>query len=61
MPAKTPVTKPVAISIVATLVLLLVQVPPGVAFAKAVVAPTHNDAVPVIAAGDGMTVITLVV
>ena len=58
VPAKTPVTTPVAPSTVATPALLLVQLPPGVAFAKAVVAPTHNEAVPVIAAGDAMTVTT---
>ncbi len=49
---------PVVPSIVASDVLLLVQVPPGVASANVVVLPTQTEAVPVI--GDSaLTVMTV--
>jgi hypothetical protein len=40
--------------------VLLLHVPPDVAFASVVVAPTHICGVPVIAAGDIFTVTTVV-
>ena len=39
----------------------LLHVPPGVISANAVVDPTHTLAMPVIAAGNGLTVIGVVV
>jgi len=59
-PATTPVTTPVADPTVATAVLLLLHVPPTVAHARGVETPTHTVAVPVIAAGVALTVITFV-
>ncbi len=50
VPAPTPVTTPVLLT-VPTAVLLLLHVPPAVAFDKAVVCPTHIDVPPVIAPG----------
>ena len=61
VPVATPVTTPVVATTVATPVEPLVQVPPGVALASAVVAPWHMLSVPVIAAGSGCTVNVLVV
>jgi hypothetical protein len=49
VPALTPVINPVAELIVATPVLLLLQVPPLVALVKVVVAPTHIVFAPLIA------------
>ena len=60
MPAATPETMPELVPIVATLVLLLVQVPPPV-FERVVVEPAQTVAVPVIADGNGFTVTTVVV
>jgi hypothetical protein len=59
VPGATPDTKPPAI--VATAGVPLDQVPPAVAFAKAVVEPTHTEGDPVIAVttGNGFTVTTL--
>ena len=51
MPADTPVTTPLLLT-VATAVLLLLHTPPTVALLKVVVDPTHALAVPVI----GLTV-----
>jgi hypothetical protein len=59
VPALTPDTTPVEDPIVATDVLLLVQVPPPVALLNAVVPPTHTVVVPVIGV-IGFTVIVLV-
>lgn len=61
VPAATPVTTPVEL-IVATDVLLLVQVPPEVASDNVVVEPVATDDAPVIAAitGKGLTVIVMV-
>ena len=50
VPADTPVTKPVTGSIVATDVLLLLHVPPGMALLRAVVLLTHTVTMPVIGA-----------
>ena len=44
-----PVTTPVVASIVATLVVALLQLPPLVVLASVVVNPLHNTVVPVIA------------
>jgi hypothetical protein len=51
-----PVTIPVEEPMVAILVLLLHQVPPGVASLSTVVSPAHTLVVPVIADGNGFTV-----
>ncbi len=56
VPALTPVTVPDALPTVAFAVLLLLHVPPLVAFAKVVVLPVHVTAVPVITAGIAFTV-----
>ena len=60
VPAATPVTTPVALLTVASNVLLLLQLPSGVASLKLVVKPAHTLVVPVIAAGSGLTVAVLV-
>ena len=60
VPAATPVTMPV-LPTVALVTALLLQVPPLVALASVVVLPMQVNAVPVIAAGLGLTVTTLVV
>ena len=54
VPADTPVTTPVPDPIVATAVLLLVQVPPPASL-SVVVSPAHTFVVPLIAAGSGFT------
>jgi hypothetical protein len=56
----TPVTTPEAFT-VATLVLALLHVPVPVASLSVVVKPTHVDAIPVIAAGEVLTVTGIVV
>jgi len=58
VPADTPVATPVEETIVATDVVLLVQMPPDVASDRAIVAPAQTERVPLIAAGNGFTVIT---
>ena len=60
VPADTPITRPVDEPIVATGVMLLLQVPPVVASLSKVVAPTHTLAVPVIAGGPEVTVTVVV-
>lgn len=55
-----PVTTPVLAPIVAITVLLLLQVPEPVVLDNVVVLPTHTVGVPVIVAGIGLTVTTLV-
>ena len=55
VPGATPVTEPNA-STVATAGSELLQVPPGVASAKAVDKPSHTLIVPVITSGKGLTV-----
>jgi hypothetical protein len=52
LPADTPVTTPVELT-VATVVLLLDHVPPVVALANNIVLPTQTALAPVIAAGVG--------
>ena len=60
VPTETPVAIPVDEPMVATDVLPLLQVPPLVASVKVVVAPTHAERVPEIAAGIALTVNALV-
>lgn len=60
VPAATPVTMPV-LPTVALVTALLLHVPPLVALASVVVLPIQVNAVPVIVAGLGLTVTTLVV
>ena len=61
LPAATPLTTPVPAPTVATDVLLLVHVPPGVVFVKVVVAPAHTvDEPGVMADGRAATVTVLV-
>jgi hypothetical protein len=55
VPAVTPVTTPVALT-VAVGGLLLLHVPPAVALLKAVVCPTHTDGVPKMGVGGLLTV-----
>jgi hypothetical protein len=57
----TPVTTPVAASTLATAGLKLLQVPPTVPDVSAKLLPGHVAAAPVIAAGSGFTVTTVVV
>lgn len=59
-PAPTPVTTPVDEPMVATEVLLLLQVPPGVTSARVMVEPAQTAEGPVIVAGNGLTVSTAV-
>ncbi len=61
MPAVSPLTTPVEEPMVATDMLLLLQLPPVVASDNVVVLPTHTAAVPVMPAGSGFTVATAVV
>lgn len=58
-PAVSPLTTPVLL-MVATVVLLLVQLPPVVDVLSAVVLPAHTDNVPVMAAGIALMVTTAV-
>lgn len=59
MPFETPETFPEA-SIEATEISLLLHDPPGVAFESAITDPTHTFEYPVIADGDGLIVIVVV-
>lgn len=61
MPAATPVTTPVVLSIVAILVLLLLHVPPVVVWLSVAVNPAQAVLVPVIAAGVASTVTCVIV
>ena len=56
MPEATPVKIPVDEPMVATAVLLLVHVPPPDVLLNVAVVPGHAVNVPVIAAGNGLTV-----
>ena len=56
VPAETPVTIPVPDPILATPVLVLVQIPPPVASLSRIVCPTQVVELPVIAAGAALTV-----
>jgi hypothetical protein len=53
VPAATPVTTPVVPSMVATAVLVLVHIPPEVAFASVVFCPEHTVKVPVTGGNTG--------
>jgi len=55
VPPETPVTTPPAL-IVATAGVALLHVPPAVASDNVVVKPMHTLVVPVITAGNGLTV-----
>jgi hypothetical protein len=59
VPAKTPDTTPVPETTVATLVVLLLHVPPPASLSE-VVEPTQTEGVPLIADGNGLTVTTRV-
>jgi hypothetical protein len=59
-PPATPVTIPLDEPTVALATVLLVHVPPASVLESAVVAPTHTVDVPVIAAGNGSTVTSVV-
>jgi hypothetical protein len=61
LPAATPVTTPVDALTVAVAVLDDVQTPPAVTSDKVVVAPSHTEVVPVIAATVGNALIVTVV
>ena len=58
-PPVTPVTTPPAV-IVATAGVALLHVPPAVALLNVVVEPAHTLVIPVIAAGNGLTVTVVV-
>jgi len=58
--ADTPPTTPPPALTVPTAALLLVHVPPGVVELSVVVAPVHTVLLPVMAAGNGLTVTTAV-
>ena len=59
-PADTPVNTPVAVPMVAMDVTPHIHVPPDVASLRVIVAPTHTDDGPDIAAGEVFTVTVLV-
>ena len=61
VPELIPVTMPLPMPTIATVVLLLVQVPKAMASLKVIEEPSHTDERPVITAGAGVTVITIVV
>jgi hypothetical protein len=60
VPVVTPLTMPDDEPTVATVVLLLIQVPPAVASVTVIVEPAHTLVGPLIAAGAGLTVTTAV-
>jgi hypothetical protein len=59
VPAAAPVTVP-AVPTVAREVLLLLHAPPAVLSLRAVVAPAHTPAVPVMGSGEGFMVAVVV-
>ena len=61
VPADIPVTIPEMLPMVATVVMLLVHVPPLVASVKAAVDPTQVVSIPVIPEGSGLMVTVIVV
>lgn len=61
VPPDTPVNTPVAEPIVATPVVPLIQVPPEVASLSVIVDPSHTAVLPVIVAGNGLTVTVVLV
>jgi hypothetical protein len=58
--AETPVTTPVVALTVAIVLSLLLHAPPPVVLDRLVVEPIHTLSVPLIAAGNGLIVIVLV-
>ena len=60
VPLDMPVMIPPLLPIVATVVLLLLHVPPDVEFESKVVDATHKDESPVIFVGKGLTVSDIV-
>ena len=60
MPDTRPLTMPVERPIVAVVVALLVHVPPVVTSPNVMVVPAHRLELPVIAAGEAVTVIGFV-
>ena len=60
VPALTPLTIPEPAPTVATAVVLLLHAPNNVVLDNGVVRPIHTFVVPVIAAGNGLTVTTAV-
>jgi len=60
MPGAIPVTTPLVEFTIAVAVLPLAHTPPGVALDKVVLNVGHTDAIPVTAAGAGLTVTILV-
>ncbi len=60
MPGLTPVTTPVKGATVAIVTAVLLHIPLGVVLDNVVVAPTQTEPDPVIAAGNGLTVILFV-
>lgn len=60
VPPVSPLTKPLALLIVATVIVLLAHVPPVVALDSTVVLPVHRVAVPVIGDGKARTVTVFV-
>ncbi len=61
VPAETPVTMPERDPTLATVVALLVQVPPGMASPNVIVCPTHTPEGPLMGPGVTLTVTTRVV
>jgi len=60
VPDKTPVTTPVPLATVATVVVVLDHVPPVVPSVNVIVEPTQNDDDAEIVAGNAFTVTTVV-
>jgi len=60
VPADTPLTAP-PVPTVATVVLLLLHVPPAVASVNEVILPAHTARVPVMGAGENVTNTVVVV
>ena len=61
LPAATPDTRPEVVGMVAIVISLLLQVPPGVVLLRDVVDPAQTAGVPAIAAGVKLTVTPVVV
>ena len=61
MPPPAPVTTPVPVPTVATVVVLLVHLPPPVPSLRVLVCPTHSVVIPVMGSGLAFTEITVLV
>jgi hypothetical protein len=61
VPPETGVTTPEVLPMVATAVVTLLHVPPGVVVERVMVEPIHTGTDPLMAAGVRFTVITLLV